>query len=89
MATSIVTVFSLLKESDQKSSAVILYSCDAACEELDRSDGLFEVLCGIGPLDDLDGPFADPAQRLPELVTCSARSASVKSLIFFCSLQNR
>lgn len=26
-----------------------------------------EALCGIGPLDDFEGPFADPAQRLPEL----------------------
>lgn len=28
-----------------------------------------EPLCGIGALDDLDGPLADPAQRLPELVS--------------------
>lgn len=81
---------------------MISWSCDAAGEELDRSDeqpcsgrgdGLFEVLCeaavavqpgqcsldnpaarennealcGIGPLDDFDGPFSDPAQRALEL----------------------
>ena len=28
-----------------------------------------EALCGIGALDDLDGPFADLAQRFPELVS--------------------
>jgi hypothetical protein len=26
-------------------------------------------LCGIGSFDDFDGPFADPAQRLPELLS--------------------
>jgi hypothetical protein len=29
-------------------------------------------LCGIGAFDDLDGPFADPAQRVPELVSSIA-----------------
>jgi hypothetical protein len=33
-----------------------------------------ETLGRIGTLDDLDGPFADPAQRLPELV---ARIAAI------------
>jgi hypothetical protein len=28
-----------------------------------------ETLCGIGSLDDFDGPFSDPAQRVLELVT--------------------
>lgn len=26
-------------------------------------------LCGTRPFDDLGGPFADPAQRVPEFVT--------------------
>ena len=82
---------------------MISWSCDAACEELDRGDedpcgsrcdGLLEVLCeaavpiepsqcafddpasgqddkplfGIGAFDDLDGPFADPPEGVPELV---------------------
>lgn len=28
-----------------------------------------EAFCGIGPFDDFDGPFSDPAQRVFELVT--------------------
>ncbi len=29
----------------------------------------FEALCGIGSLDDLDGPCADAAQRVAQFVT--------------------
>jgi hypothetical protein len=51
--------------------------CDPPGEELDgcdeepcryRRDGLLEGLGGIGPLDDIDGPFADAAQRVAPLV---------------------
>ncbi len=36
---------------------------DLAAGQEDEAFGL------VGPLDDLDSPFADPAQRLPELVS--------------------
>jgi hypothetical protein len=31
--------------------------------------GEWQTLCGTRPFDDLGGPFADPAQRVPEFVT--------------------